>query len=234
MAKQPTSVSAADSGQGAPPALRVHLAHEAIQVSIDGGEPAVARNLSLGGAFVLLPRRLPIGGKVTATLHYEQSKLTLAARVTHTQRDGVGLAFLELSSDARRFVTSVIGRMLSDGSPVDDRWRAARLPVSAAIIFSWPGGSASAQLRDLSATGAFVVTDAPPPVGEHALVYLAGYSYSNGGGIPSELRGGAAEVVRHAADGFGCRFVSPSAEFAMAVAELLRRAEEEVDDRDES
>ncbi|MEE8410710.1 MAG: PilZ domain-containing protein, partial [Myxococcota bacterium] len=83
----------------------------------------------------------------------------------------------------------------------------------------------SAQLRDLSETGGYVLTREAPPIGSRTYIYLPGYTYSDGSGERSELRGCLAEVVRVSKDGFACQFRDPSAEFSMAIKSLMERDE---------
>ena len=147
--------------------------------------------------------------------------MTTPARVTHVQTDGVGFAFLRPATDFLDFIAGTLDAVLNEGLGAEQPRRAERVPMGAAIVFSAGGRTAGAQLRDLSATGAFVVTDSPPPLGTETLIYFPGYAYSDGSNEVSELRGCFAEVVRHAADGFGCRFLRPSAEFKMALHDVL-------------
>jgi hypothetical protein len=67
-----------------------------------------------------------------------------------------------------------------------------------------------------------VVTPKAPAVGGKVYLYLPGYTFSEGTRQRTEVRGCVAAVVRHGPDGFGCQFREPSAEFQMAIQDLLR------------
>ena len=201
--------------------FRVHLTNDAVQISLEDQIPRFALNLSLGGVFMLAKNRLPVGEHFRLTVQYRDDTGSCLARVTHVQADGIGFAFHKPSDRFLAFASSTITHMLSAGVAVDERRVETRTMVTAAIVYQSDDTNFSALLRDFSSTGAYVVTDHPPAIGEAAMVYFPGYTYSSGTDQVSELRGCAVQVVRHGPDGFGCRFEAPSAEVKMAISELL-------------
>jgi hypothetical protein len=61
------------------------------------------KNLSMGGLFLLADKRWPVGSQIALAIVHGDMRLEFAARVTHLQRDGVGLCFID-PSDAIRDV----------------------------------------------------------------------------------------------------------------------------------
>jgi hypothetical protein len=205
---------------------RVRMTRDAILAAVNEIRPKLIKNLSLGGLFVVTDQRLPVGERVKLTLHYRKTQHVAEARVTHRQADGLGFAFTRVTTALLKYITATIQDLLSEGSAVDDRRNDARVAVSAAIVFSQGDARVGGELRDISSSGAFVGTDSSPPIGSETYVYLSGTTYSDGNNVESELRGCLTKVVRHAAGGFGCRFVDPSAEFVMALQNLTKGDEE--------
>jgi CheY-like chemotaxis protein len=202
---------------------RVHILRETIHVS-RGDEPRhVAKNVSLGGVFVHSKHKRPIGDRTVLKIYHRGAALETRARVTHSGADGVGYAFVDPSLEFIEALSAAIQDLLSVGAAVDDRRSSARLSVSAAIAFSDGKKRTTAQLADLSATGAFVQTPDPPAPGARVYIYLPGRAFSEGQDEFSEVRGCLCNVVRCTADGFGVRFRDPSAEFQMAVDTLMKQ-----------
>jgi len=201
--------------------LRVRVIRNALRATVDG-EPRVAKNLSLGGLFVLSNRKRPIGDVAELVLHSRDQRIETKARVTHCRGDGIGFAFVSPGPRVLNAIAATIDDLLTDGACLGDRRRSSRMPVSAAIAFSDGKDRTLAQLRDISATGAYVITPDPPSLGGKVYIYLPGYTFSDGGRERSEVRGCLTEVVRLGNDGFGCRFREPSAEFVMAADDLMK------------
>jgi DNA-binding response OmpR family regulator len=206
--------------------FRIHLISDGIRATLEDWEACTVKNLSMGGLFLCTRRRIGVGQQVVLTLEHGETTATAEARSTHVQADGIGFAFSNPSDSLLAFVESVINDLLSEGGDIDDRRDATRIMVNGAIVFSHEGAGRSAHLRDLSQEGAYVVTRNPPNLGTATFVYLPGHTYSLGMQHVSEVRGSAARVVRHGADGFGCHFINPSAEFKMAVMRLLEKEAE--------
>jgi hypothetical protein len=202
---------------------RVRVIKNALSVSIRDEGRFVAKNLSIGGVYVLQHRKRPIGDQLELTLHLKARDAEAQGRVTHCGRDGVGLSFVRPSPLLVELVAAAIDELLTEGAGLDDRRQSERVPVRAAVAFSDGKDRGVAQLRDVSITGAFLVTAEPPAVGSRIYVYLPGYTYSEGTRTCSEVRGCMAEVVRRTDDGFGCRFVGATAEFSMAIDDLMKQ-----------
>ncbi len=202
--------------------LRVRIIRDALRVAVDGSAPRVAKNVSIGGVFVLSNRKRPIGDPAELTLHFRDQDLTTRARVTHCRIDGIGFAFVSPPAATLESIAAAIDDLLTDGASLGDRRRSTRVPVGAAIAFSDGKDRTRARLRDLSATGAYVITAEPPAIGTKVYMYLPGYTFAGGARRRSEVRGCLSDVVRHGRNGFGCRFRDPTAEFLMAVDELMK------------
>jgi len=207
-------------------ARRRHPRYSATVTVIDGsdaeGQSYVTRNLSVGGLFLLCNRRWPVGEELALTLDQDGRQLAVRARVTHIFRDGVGFSFCDPGAEFLRELRS----MLEALAPIEmespgERRDSDRLPVK--IQAAWVYGEVERQdpLRNLSANGAFVVSDKQPPVDSTVTVYLPAYTFSRESDKPSEVRGSSARVVRHEDRGFAVEFVDPSAEFKMAVRDLF-------------
>jgi len=207
---------------------RVRLVRETVHAAVDDDSPAVVRNLSPGGLFVETKSRRSLGQNVALFITYLETQLACRARVTHAGREGLGLAFIDPGTTFLTTINATIEDLLTEGSQSDDRRRATRTLVSAAVIIADTEGRKDARLRDLSLTGAFIVTSNAPAMGAQVFVYLPGYTFSEGTRRRSEVRGCPAEVVRHEGDGFGCMFRQPSAEFRMAIEDLTSSDGEEM------
>jgi CheY-like chemotaxis protein len=203
--------------------LRVRIIRDALRVTMDDEGPLVVKNLSVGGVFLLCNHKRPIGDTARLLLHFRNEELAVEARVTHCRGDGIGFAFVEPNSAFLHAVARAIDDLLTDGAIVSDRRRSVRVRVSAAVAFSDSEDRTMAQLRDISATGAYLVAPMVPQIGSKVYIYLPGYTYSEGGHERSEVRGCLSDVVRHGTDGFGCSFRGPSAEFVMAADDLMSR-----------
>lgn len=176
--------------------------------------PCVTKNLSLGGLFLLTRRRYPVGENVSLKLIYQDLNLDVEARVTHLQSDGVGFAFVSASTPLRNTIRAILDKMVQGSVSRDG---AAPPPSS----FWSPDGSVKreARLLDVSAKGAYVAGPGPA-VGAEILFYIPGFTPRDAS-EPSEVRGSKARVVRSSEEGFGMEFVNASAEFRMALEELI-------------
>ncbi|MBI5510894.1 MAG: PilZ domain-containing protein [Deltaproteobacteria bacterium] len=207
---------------------RVRVVNQAVQADLDGVGPEVVKNLSLGGLYAVTRVRRPVGDAVHLMILHGKAAMRTVARVTHRGPDGLGLAYVNPGADFLAAVSAAIEDMLSQVPLCDDRREAARINVNVAIVVAEGNDRTQAELKDLSASGAFVVTPSPPPIGARIYLYLPGYTFSEGTGRRSELRGCLAEVVRHSDGGFGCRFIQPTAEFRMAAQELMHADGKEI------
>ena len=183
------------------------------------GEPGVTKNMSLGGLYLITPRRYPVGDTMTLILRYADREVTVEARVTHLQADGAGFAFVDASEALRADVQRLIDdlfhqRRAEDTSP--------NRPNPQAVSWSrGDGGRGDASLRRLTPTGAFLTGAGEVSVGELVYVYLPGFTATDRSDRASQLRGVNARVVNQSHEGFEVRFVDPSAEFRMAVERLM-------------
>ena len=205
--------------------VRVAAPLRLLDLTLSPPEAMLTKNLSLGGAFLLTQRRPPIGSAMQLLLEQGGRKATLAARVTHFQADGIGVAFVEPEPEVLELVQAIIEELIAGGARVSERRSERRTTTDVQLV--WVGAAAPhrGRLTNLSATGALIECDDSPRVGADVFLYLPGYTYSSMAGErgqPSEARGCAARIVHRNARGFGVEFVEASAEFRMAVETALR------------
>jgi hypothetical protein len=197
----------------------------ALKVRIAGSTdaPALTRNLSESGLFLMTRQRWPEGTVLNLTLHHRFFDLVVFARVVRQQRDGVGFALIEPSAEQRAQLRQIIDSLLADGAWYDDRRRGVRTELRGPLVWRLGATEHQSELRDLGPGGAFIGTSEPPEVGAQVLVYLPAV----GGEAPAptqEVLGCQATVVHRSAEGFGVAFVFPSTEFLASIDRLSRAA----------
>jgi len=142
-------------------------------------------------------------------------------RVTHLQADGFGVAFVEASNEFLDFVQAIIDDLL--GTKVHgERRKELRAPVDAALVWSQDGAQHDGRIINLSGTGALVEGSPCPAPESEIFIFLPGYTYAFTSTRPSEARGCSALVMHVTATTFGAQFINPSAEFRMAIDNVLR------------
>lgn len=179
----------------------------------------MTKNLSSGGLFLLTERRYADGDVLRLALEHKGLQLTTSARVTHAQADGVGVRFWNPSDEFRQNLAAIIEDFVSASTPFDDTDAPGELTAGDKIL--WRVGTLEYEgvLADISMEGAFIVSNEQPPIGGDVYVLLP-YLDPMMSKEP-EIVGCAARVTRSTPEGFGVGFVSPSAEFAVAVAHVL-------------
>lgn len=190
--------------------------------AIEGEKRACyTKNLSLGGLFLLTDKRWPIGSTVSLSVNHEDARFDVDARVTHLQADGVGFSFVDASTTLREMLRQVIDKTISRPSDESDE-SVNRVAIQSRVVWAQDEQRYEADLRNIGQEGAFLETVVPPQLEGTVFVYLPAFGPAVTDNVPQELRGCMATVSRRDADGFAVRFVNPSAEFRMAVAELSR------------
>ncbi|MEM6531163.1 MAG: PilZ domain-containing protein [Myxococcota bacterium] len=190
-------------------------------VTADGGKPALTKNLSLGGLYLITRRRYAVGSHVELSLSYGGVQLGVTGRVTHLQADGCGFAFVNASVALRNMLRELIDTLLDQRPVVDDDTN-PRFVIEHQI--HWSRGDAKrhhASIRQLSLAGAYLTSEVRAKKGETLLVYVPGFTATDDGSRASEVRGTRSVVVHEDGEGFGVRFVGASAEFRMAVERLM-------------
>ncbi len=175
-----------------------------------GGDTYYTKNLSMGGLFLLTEKRWAVGSELNLTITFGRARLPINARVTHLQRDGVGMCFMETSDAVREALRLLI---------------ASQIPASgSSVVLAWSDGKIrhEATVRGLTMQGGSFKTPDRPDVGSSIMVYVPSTVETEDAEVEHELRGCSAEVTSHASDGFDARFTVPSAEFRMALERLLR------------
>ena len=97
-----------------------------------------------------------------------------------------------------------------ENSPPDKR-RAARLPDPSLLVYYWDGSVPEGRrIRDISSSGAYIVTPERWYVGTIVRLILQGYKTTpqpEGGIVPSRSTSIPSRVVRHGPDGIGVEFM---------------------------
>ncbi len=152
------------------------------------------------------------------------SRVLVHASVAGREDDkgGVWLTFAEEDHPTRDFIVSV-ARGDGDVQGAAAR-KSPRFPVELPANVTAAGGDAPvpSETGDLSAGGAFVKTDRPPPVGTPVALVIAppGHDSVTLPGVVAWVRRG------ESADGMGIRFDHPDPEEGRRLRELLRRIKE--------
>lgn len=201
-------------------------------VDVPGGEPPgdeeyLTKNISVGGLFVITEHRYPLGQYLNLRLDYKGMIMESGARVTHIQRDGVGVRFWNATPALEQAMKSLIEDLLATGHYADERRREPRLSIEDMPVL-WREGTLEhrASLRDVSLSGAGIESADVPKLGDTILVLLPTPS-ADLSAISLDLVGSDA-VVRRVMDGsFGVEFDAPSAEFRLAVAKMLQQSGED-------
>ncbi len=191
-----------------------------------GGATYYTKNLSMGGLFLLTEKRWAVGSEVNLTITFGRARLPILARVTHLQRDGVGMCFTEPSDAVREALRLLIASQIPVSTPsrLEASSRAIGVGAGPSVVLAWSDGKLrhEATVRGLSMQGGFFETPDRPVIGSSIMVYIPSKIETEDASIEHELRGCSAEVTTHSLEGFDARFTVPSAEFRMALERLLR------------
>ncbi|MEL6339806.1 MAG: PilZ domain-containing protein [Myxococcota bacterium] len=200
---------------------RINVAMRVEILDRNTGEELFTKNVSVGGLFLITTHRYPIGGVLPLRLDYKGLLVEVSARVTHIQRDGIGVRFWNAGSAVEEAVSRIIDDLLASGHHGNDRRRESRIWVQDTPVV-WRRGELDhpAELADLSLSGARLRATETPDVDEKVLLMLPTPS-SEAGSDRVDLVGSDACVRRVIDDQFGVEFDGPSAEFRLAVAKLL-------------
>jgi hypothetical protein len=122
-----------------------------------GDQDGILTNISLGGAFLECARPQPVGTQIVLCAEGFDK---IAGVVARTSSSGMGISF-DGATNVREKMAEQILRYLSGNSEgAHQAWRQARK-------FTRPNGEkVDFSLLDLSLTGALLVTETKPPVGE--------------------------------------------------------------------
>jgi len=120
-----------------------------------------------------------------------------------------------------------LSRWLEGESSVDkDKRRAPRLPEPSLLVYYWDGSVPEGRkIRDISDSGAYVITPERWYVGTIVRLILQGYKTTpqpNGGIIPSRSTSIPSRVIRHGADGIGVEFMFSTPGEKLALEEFLK------------
>jgi hypothetical protein len=103
--------------------------------------------------------------------------------------------------------------------------RAPRTAEPSLMVYYWDGSVPEGRkIRDISISGAYVVTPEPWYVGTIVRLVLQGYKttpQSDGGIVPSRSTSIASRVVRHGPDGIGVEFIFSTAAERKALQDFL-------------
>jgi hypothetical protein len=117
-----------------------------------------------------------------------------------------------------------LNRWLEGGSSADKR-RAQRLPEPSLLVYYWDGSVPEGRkIRDISETGAYIITPERWYVGTIIRLILQGYKTTplpDGGIMPSRSTSIPSRVVRHGPDGIGVEFIFSNPEDEKALQGFL-------------
>lgn len=181
-------------------------------------EPAVTRNISTTGMFLITKKPWPEGDVVSLDIRHRFCDMTVQARVVHRQKDGVGLQFVDPSDEQREKLAFMVESLVADGAWTDDRRKGVRTTIGGPVVWRMDATEVQSRLRDLSAEGVFIETNAQPEISKEIYIYLPSAQDDDG------VVGCQATVVRRDDDGFGAKFSFPSPEFCAAIENLTRIA----------
>lgn len=208
--------------------LRVATRLPVVATESTGDRAFYTKNLSMGGLFLLSDTRWPVGSHMELVMTVGDVRIQLTARVTHLQRDGVGMCFVGPSDETRSQIRDIISAQMpqQDGSTFESLQRAVGMGKPRGIKLIWSEGKTrhESTARDLSSTGAFFESSVLPAEGATIMVYLSSVTENDDHELEPELRGCTAEVLERTDKGFDVRFKTPSAEFRMAIDQALRDA----------
>jgi Flp pilus assembly protein TadG len=117
-----------------------------------------------------------------------------------------------------------LSRWLDTEQPKDQR-RAQRFAEPSCLVYYWDGSVPEGhKLRDISSSGAYILTSQRWYIGTIVRLILQGYktaSQAEGGVVPSRSTSIPSRVVRHGEDGLGVEFIFSSPEEKLALEEFL-------------
>ncbi len=196
--------------------LRVALHPGELSAVMNGLQLPVVR-LSDREIYVRGAPELHAGRRCGLTLSAGDTAVACEGRVQQQLRGETRFA-VEPGKGARQAIAALIAGLLADAHAHEDTRDAPRIGLSASITWERDGQRDVGFLRDLSASGAYVVTTTCPALHDKVRVYLPFQGGSKNG---IELRSAEAEVMRLGGDGFGCRFAGENVDFFVAINGLM-------------
>jgi len=201
--------------------LRVSLHPGDLSVDVDGNIDATVMRLSESEVFVRGGAVLKVGSGHTLRLRSGGKEIACQARVTNRLRGETRFA-VQGDLAVQKQIKALISELLHDSHAHENVRGAERVPLSASITWERAGARDVGYLRDLSASGCYIVTTTRPALEETVMVYLPWHSRDRKAADKTmELRGAEAKVARVGSDGFGCMFTGENLEFFVALNALL-------------
>lgn len=199
-------------------AMRVRVLDESDQ------EYRLTKNISIGGVFFITDRRYPIGQYLDLEIDYKGVLVETGARVTHTQRDGVGVRFWDAPAKLRHTLRSMIEDLLAAG--LGELRREQRVCIEETpVIWRQNELEHRGELLNLSLSGAGIRCSDVPHTGDEIVIMIPTPAADLR--VKSlDLVGTHAHVRQSEQEVFGVEFDTPSAEFRLAVARLLQESGE--------
>jgi len=112
-----------------------------------------------------------------------------------------------------------------ENNPSPEKRRAARLADPSLLVYYWDGSVPEGRrIRDISSSGAYIVTPERWYVGTIVRLILQGYKTTpqpDGGIVPSRSTSIPSRVVRHGPDGIGVEFIFSNPDEQKALREFL-------------
>src|ERR1700733_4156384 len=112
-----------------------------------------------------------------------------------------------------------------ENQPSGDKRRAPRLAEPSVMVYYWDGSVPEGRkIRDISTSGAYVITPERWYIGTIVRLILQGYKTTalpDGGIVPSRSTSIPSRVVRHGPDGIGVEFMFSTPEEEKALQDFL-------------
>ena len=112
-----------------------------------------------------------------------------------------------------------------ENNPSPEKRRAPRVAEPSLLVYYWDGSVPEGRrIRDISASGAYIVTPERWYIGTIVRLILQGYKTTptaNGGIVPSRSTSIPSRVVRHGPDGIGVEFIFSTPEEQKTLQEFL-------------
>ncbi|MGH9648694.1 MAG: PilZ domain-containing protein, partial [Bryobacteraceae bacterium] len=112
-----------------------------------------------------------------------------------------------------------------ENNPSDEKRRAPRVAEPSLLVYYWDGSVPEGRrIRDISVSGAYIVTPERWYVGTIVRLILQGYKTTpqpDGGIVPSRSTSVASRVIRHGPDGIGVEFIFPTPDEQKTLQDFL-------------
>ncbi|OGQ89529.1 MAG: hypothetical protein A2289_15160 [Deltaproteobacteria bacterium RIFOXYA12_FULL_58_15] len=176
---------------------------------VDVDEPQTsyqARDLSVGGVFLLTEEPWGLGSARCLAIEHKNSRVIAKGRVIRSDPTGVGLRFSDESEQFRSSIRNLLVELVYEGAKLGEHRRAQRFESAVPVLWLLGTAQYRSTFIDLSPTGCSIHAQRPPPVGTVIYVQLPIIKERNLVPVVEEVHGCRGTVVRCTADGFAVEF----------------------------